>query len=89
MLASLCIVVLCGVMVSVLAIGPSSNFAEGHGLLRAIKIRNTCSYGGKVKLSTPFRTILWYVRESFEVLRNILRLAKFIFFASSSGFASR
>jgi hypothetical protein len=31
-----------------------SNLAEDYGLLRAIKIHSTTSFGGQVKLSVPF-----------------------------------
>jgi hypothetical protein len=45
-----------GVVVMVLAIGPKltgSNPAEGDGLLMAIKIHSTTSFGGEVKPSAP------------------------------------
>jgi hypothetical protein len=39
------------------------NPTEDDGILRAIQIRSTTSFGGKVKPSVPYRKILRYVKE--------------------------
>jgi hypothetical protein len=58
-------------MVIVLSIGPKgSNPAESDGFLRAIKIRSTTSFGGKVKQSVPCHTILRHVKDPFTYLRD-------------------
>jgi hypothetical protein len=44
------------------------NPTDGDGFLRAIEIRSTPSFGGKVKSSAPCRKILWYVKNTFELL---------------------
>jgi hypothetical protein len=44
-----------------------SNLAEGNGFLRAIKICNTTSFGGEVKLAVPCRKILQHVKDSYSV----------------------
>jgi hypothetical protein len=86
-------VVLGDVMVTVLLIGAKvRGFKPGWGVgfLRAIKIRNTTSFGGEVKLSAPFRNILRHVTGPFEVWTKILRKAKLIIYlASSSCFATK
>jgi hypothetical protein len=49
-----------GLVVSVLSLDPrfaDSNPADGDGLLRAMIIRSTPSFGGEVKLSAPCRKI--------------------------------
>jgi hypothetical protein len=54
-----------GVMVSVLAIGfKVSGFKLGQGdaFLRAIKIRTTPSFGGKVKPEAPCGEIIRYIK---------------------------
>jgi hypothetical protein len=40
---------------------------RGDGFVRAIKIRSTPAYGGEVKPSAPYRQILRYVKDPFEV----------------------
>jgi hypothetical protein len=42
-----------------------SNPAESDGLLRAIKIRSTLSFGGEVKPSVPCRKILLLIKSPF------------------------
>jgi hypothetical protein len=52
--------ILSSLVVIVLAIGPKVlglNAAEDNGLLRAIKIRSTTSFGGGVKPSAPCHKI--------------------------------
>jgi hypothetical protein len=61
-------------MVSVLAIGPKVRGfrpGRGDGILRAIKIRSTLSFGGEVKPSAPGRKILQHVKELYEYERYI------------------
>jgi hypothetical protein len=86
-------VVLGGVMVTVLLIGAKvRGFKSGRGvgLLRAIKIRSTTSFGGEVKLSAQFRNILRHVTGPFEVWTKVLRKDKLIvYLASSSCFATK
>jgi hypothetical protein len=56
---------LIGVMVSVLTIGPKVRGLKpgrGDGILRAIKILSTHSFGGEVKPYTPCRKILLHVK---------------------------
>jgi hypothetical protein len=58
-------VVLGGVIDIVLSLDPKfagSNPAEDEGLLMAIKIRSTTSFGGEVKPSAPCRNILWHIK---------------------------
>jgi hypothetical protein len=54
-------------VVSVLTIKPKVRVfkPEGDGLLRAIKIRSTTSYGGEVKPSAPGRKILRNFKEPY------------------------
>jgi hypothetical protein len=55
-----------GVVVSVLATGPKGRRFEpgqGDGLLRAIKIRSTPSFGWEVKPEIPCRKILRHVKD--------------------------
>jgi hypothetical protein len=52
-------------MVSVLVIVPSFRgfkLGRSDGYLRAIKIRNTSSFGGEVKLSAPYCKVLLLVK---------------------------
>jgi hypothetical protein len=66
-------VVLSGVMASVLVIGPSfegSNPAEGDGLLMAIKIRSTASFGGEVKPSATCRKILLHLKNPLRSMNK-------------------
>jgi hypothetical protein len=51
----------------------SSNPAEGDGLLIAIEIRSTPSFGGEVKPVVPRRNILQHVKELYEYERYIYR----------------
>jgi hypothetical protein len=44
-----------------------SNPTEGYGFLRAIKICGMPSFTGEVKPSTPYRSILQHVKDSFKV----------------------
>jgi hypothetical protein len=69
-------------MVSVLAIVPKVRwFKRGSddGFLRAIKIRSTPFFGGKVKWEVPCRMILRHVKHNLQVRTKILRKAKFLF----------
>jgi hypothetical protein len=55
-----------GVVVNVPAIGlKSRGFKPGRGytFLKAIKLRNTPSFGGEVKPSAPYRKILQHVKD--------------------------
>jgi hypothetical protein len=55
-----------GVVVSVLTTGPKgrgSEHGQGDGLLRAIKIRSTPSFGWEVKPEVPCRKILRHVKD--------------------------
>jgi len=57
-------------MVIVLAIGPKvrgSKPDRGRCFLKSITIHSTHSFGGEVKLSAPYRKILWHVKNTFEV----------------------
>jgi hypothetical protein len=66
-------VVLGGVMVTVLAIGPrvrASVPAESDGFLRAIKIRCTTSFGGEVKSPAPCRKILRNIKDTLRYDRD-------------------
>jgi hypothetical protein len=59
-------VVLGGIMVIVLAIGPKVpgfKHAKDDGFLRAIKIRSTPSFGGEVKPLAPCHKTLRHVKE--------------------------
>jgi hypothetical protein len=59
-----------GVTVSVLAIKSNIHgfkHGQGDGLLRAIKIRSTPSFGGEVKPSAPCRKVSRDVKNHFEV----------------------
>jgi hypothetical protein len=57
-------------MVSVIAIGPKvPGFRTG--ILRAITIRSTPSFGGEVKPLAPCRKILRHVKELCEYGRDI------------------
>jgi hypothetical protein len=47
-----------------------SNPAKSDGFLRAIKIRSTASFGGKVKPSAPCRQVLWHVNDPFVCDRD-------------------
>jgi hypothetical protein len=47
-----------------------SNPAEDEGFLRAIKLRSTTYFGGKVKPSAPCRKILRHVKETCEYERD-------------------
>jgi hypothetical protein len=70
------LVVLGIVMVSVLSLDPrfaGSNPAVGDGILGAITICSTPSFGGEVKPSAPCREILRHVKELFEVWTKIIR----------------
>jgi hypothetical protein len=75
-------------MVSVLAIGfkvSGFKLGQGDGFLRAIKIRTTPSFGGKVKPEAPCGEIIRYIKKSLISMKQILRKARFIIpFASSS-----
>jgi hypothetical protein len=51
----------------------SSNPAEGDGLLIAIEIRSTSSFGGEVKPAVTCRNILQHVKELYEYERDIYR----------------
>jgi hypothetical protein len=86
-------VVLCGLVVSELSIGPTiRGFRPGRvwWVLRAIKIRSTTSFGGEVKPSVPYCKILWYFKEPFEVWkRYFVRKKVIISFANSYCFATR
>jgi hypothetical protein len=80
-------VTICGLVVSMLAIGSKvCGFKPGHydRCARAIKIRDTTFIGGEVKPSVSCRKILRHVKKRYEYERDIL-LAKFIvhFFAKS------
>jgi hypothetical protein len=58
-------VVLGDVEVIVLAIGPKvRGFKPGRKrwIFKGYKIRSAISFGGEVKPSTPFRKILWHVK---------------------------
>jgi hypothetical protein len=65
-----------GVTVSVNAIVPKVRKLKpgrGDGLLRAMNIRSTHSFGGEVKPSAPCRKVLLHVKNYFEVRANMLR----------------
>jgi hypothetical protein len=67
--ATLLAVAVGGLMVSVLASEPKVHgFRPGRRqrILRAIEIRSTTSFVGKVKPSVPFRKILQHVKEPYE-----------------------
>jgi hypothetical protein len=44
--------------------------ADGDGLLRAIKVRSTTSFAGKVKPEVPCRRILRHVTENYVYERD-------------------
>jgi len=57
-------------MISVIAIGLKLRGfkpVRGDGFLRAMKMRNTPSFRGEVKLSAACRKVLQHVKDSFEV----------------------
>jgi hypothetical protein len=59
-----------GVVVSVLATGPKCRgfeLSRGDGSLRAIKIRNTPSFGEEVKPEAPCRKILRHQENHLQV----------------------
>jgi hypothetical protein len=61
-------------MVSVLAIGPSVRGFKPlrcDGILKAIKIRSTTSFGGEVKPLDPCRKILRHEKDFYECERKI------------------
>jgi hypothetical protein len=65
-----------GVMVSMLSIGLNGRALKpdrGNGLLNAIKLRSTPSFGGEVKLLAPLSKLLRHVKEPFEVSTKIFR----------------
>jgi hypothetical protein len=65
---SILIIGLLGVVM--LAIGPKfagPNPAEDFGFLRAIKIRSTTSFGGKVKPAVPYRKTLRHVKDPYSM----------------------
>jgi hypothetical protein len=65
----------CGVMVSMLAVGPKVRGLKpdgGDGFLRAIKIHSTTSFRGEVKLSALCYKILLHSKELYEYERIIL-----------------
>jgi hypothetical protein len=81
-------VVLGGVMVSVLAIGPKvrgSKPGRGQWIFNGDKIRSTPSFGGKVKPHVIFYSML----KSLPTMNKDTSKAKFISFGSSSCFATR
>jgi hypothetical protein len=60
-------------MISVLPTGPKVHAfkrSQGDGFLRAIKIRNTPSFGGEVKPDAPCRKMLWHVRKSLASMNK-------------------
>jgi hypothetical protein len=60
------LVVLGGVIVIVLAIGPKVRGfkpAESDGFLRAIEIRSTTFFGGELKPLAPYHKILWHIKD--------------------------
>jgi hypothetical protein len=78
-------------MVSVLAIGPKfRGLKPGRGdrILRAIKIRNTPSFGGQLKPPSPSRKLLRHVENHFEVRTKILRRLNSSFLSPGSCFAT-
>jgi hypothetical protein len=59
-----------GVVVSVLATGPKGRgliLGRGDGILRAIKIRSTPSFGWEVKPGNPCRKILRHVKIRWRI----------------------
>jgi hypothetical protein len=58
-----------------------SNPAEGDGLLSAIRIRNTPSFGGEIKPQAPFRKSSQHVEILYEYETDISLTNSFIFFA--------
>jgi hypothetical protein len=61
-----------GVMVSVLATRPKGRGIEpgqGNGLLMAIQIRSTLSFGWEVKPEVPCRKILRHVKDLLRYFR--------------------
>jgi hypothetical protein len=59
-------------VVSVLATGPKGcrfKPSQGDGLLRAINIRSTPSFGWEVKPEAPCVKILWHVKDPLTQLR--------------------
>jgi hypothetical protein len=63
-------IVLGGVMVIVLAIGPKvRGFKPGLGqwIFKGEKIRSTTSFEGEVKLSAPCCKILWQIEDFLEL----------------------
>jgi hypothetical protein len=59
-------------MVSVLATGHKGRgftSSQGDGILRAIKIRSTPSFGWEVKPEVPCHKILWHVKDPFTCQR--------------------
>jgi hypothetical protein len=64
-------VILGGVMVIVIAIGPGvagSNPAERDGALRAIKFRSRTSIEGEAKSSAPCRKVVLHIKDPCGVL---------------------
>jgi hypothetical protein len=58
-----------GIAVTCLPTNPrfeGSNPARDNGILNAIKIRGTTSFGGEVTPSVPCHKILWHVKEHYE-----------------------
>jgi hypothetical protein len=60
---------ICGLVVSVIATVPKIHGfkPDDSGLLMAIKIHSTTSFGREVKPSVPCRKIWWHVKSPFEV----------------------
>jgi hypothetical protein len=64
-----CVFILYGVVVSVLAIGPKvCGFRLGRGrwIFKGEKIRSTPPFGGEVKPPASYRKILRHVKEPFK-----------------------
>jgi hypothetical protein len=61
---------LSGVMVSVFTIGPKvcgCKCGQGNGILRAIKIHSTLSFGGEAKLEAPCHKTLLHVKAHLQI----------------------
>jgi hypothetical protein len=85
-------VVLGGLLVFVLAIGPmfvDSHPAEDDRLLRSITIRSTTYFRGEVKPSAPCREILWYVKDPCRVWQRYFagKIVSLLHFAPDSTYA--
>jgi hypothetical protein len=67
------LVALGSLVVACLSLGPKIRRfkrAEDDGFLRAMKIRNTISFGGKVKPSATCRKISRYAKHTYEYERD-------------------